>query len=250
MFTMHISYKERSFQIDWQQPIVLALPLREGTENPNCYYAEAPRFETIRMGSFVGSVAEGGACNYQQLTLTPHGNGTHTECYGHISPDPEATIAQCMQHTWGLAEVLSVKPQQRGEDQVICLEDLQALRRYPDTQALVIRTLPNSPAKVTAQYSNSNPPYFEASIGQYLAEQGVLHWLVDLPSLDREQDGGALLCHKAFWQYPAYIRKEASVSELLYIPDEVEDGLYFIDIQIININSDASPSRPILYRLL
>ena len=59
------------------------------------FLADPVIFETIRSGNFIGSVREGGSVNYQKLHITRHGNGTHTECYGHILDDETATIHSC-----------------------------------------------------------------------------------------------------------------------------------------------------------
>jgi arylformamidase len=83
-----------------------------------------------------------------------------------------------------------------------------------------------------------------------LAKNKVKHLLLDLPSVDREEDGGALAAHKAFWQYPESIRMDATITELIYVPNHVGDGLYLLNLQIASFESDASPSKPILYHLL
>lgn len=71
--------------VDLEKPISISIPINEGNENPNCYWADSVKFETIKADGFVGSVALGGPVNYQKLQLTPHGNGTHTEGYGHLT---------------------------------------------------------------------------------------------------------------------------------------------------------------------
>ncbi|MGB1217373.1 MAG: cyclase family protein, partial [Saprospiraceae bacterium] len=73
--------------------------------------------------------------------------------------------------------------------------------------------------------------------------------LIDLPSVDREEDGGALLSHKAFWNYPKKPRTDCTITELIYIPDMVEDGMYLLNIQIASFEIDVSPSKPVLYRI-
>ena len=80
-------------------------------------------------------------------------------------------------------------------------------------------------------------------------ENNVQHLLLDLPSVDREEDAGQLLAHHAFWQYPAQPRREATITELIFVPDEVADGLYLLNIQITSLELDASPSKPVLYLL-
>ena len=82
-----------------------------------------------------------------------------------------------------------------------------------------------------------------------MAENKVKHLLIDLPSVDREKDGGKLLSHHAFWQVPENPRMEATISELIYVPDEIKDGQYLLELQFAPFDNDASPSRPVLYRL-
>jgi arylformamidase len=78
---------------------------------------------------------------------------------------------------------------------------------------------------------------------------GLDHLLIDLPSVDRESDGGKLLAHKAFWQFPERIRKNCTITELVYVADTIQDGLYFLNLQITSLEMDASPSKPVLYNL-
>lgn len=242
------NYQNQGYFFNPNDPLDISLPIKEGEENPNCYYAESPHFEVIRMGSFVGSVAEGGKVNYQKITLTPHGNGTHTECYGHISADKSATIHQCLTKFWFMAELVSLHPQKFGNDLIICLSDLKS-KIKATTEALIIRTLPNEDNKKLRKYSETNPPYLEPNIGQFLAKRGVKHLLLDLPSVDKEVDGGVLATHHGFWQYPDNPRKDCTITELIYVNNQIPDGVYLLNLQIISLEADASPSKPILYKL-
>ena len=244
----------RTYTYDPTAPLDISLPLAPGENQVNCFWAEPVQFDTIRVGSFVGSVALGGSTNYQRIHVTPHGNGTHTECYGHISPDPAITLNQCLRRFLFVARVVSVAPvPQANGDLVVLLADVQAvLMAQPDRalpEALVLRTLPNEAAKRQRQYSGTNPTYIEPALAEYLAEYGIQHLLLDLPSVDREEDAGQLLAHHAFWQYPAQPRREATITELIFVPDEVADGLYLLNIQITSLELDASPSKPVLYHL-
>jgi hypothetical protein len=99
------------------------------------------------------------------------------------------------------------------------------------------------------QYSGNNPTYLESALGEFLASQNVKHLLVDLPSVDREEDGGALATHHAFWQYPQNTRLDATISELIFVNNEIADGFYLLNLQIASFESDASPSKPVLYKL-
>ena len=246
---VNVSEGDKNYQVDFQKPIDISLPLVAGDGNPNCYWAEAVAFETIRIGDFVGSVAEGGSVNYQRVTFTPHGNGTHTECYGHLSADEGATLNHCLDAFHFFALLITVEPRPIGNDRVVCFDDfIRKIKRDP-VAAMIIRTLPNDHEKKTRAYSGTNPPYLDAEITHWLAKKGVKHLLLDLPSVDKEVDQGMLRAHKSFWRYPEDIRKDCTITELIYVADQIKDGLYLLNLQVTSIALDASPSKPLLFAL-
>lgn len=248
MISLH--FNKQHWQVDLTKPLDISIPLREGTNNPNCYYAEAVKFETIEMGDFVGSVQRGGAVNYQKVSLTPHGNGTHTECYGHLSSNKEATLNTLLTTFHFIAEVVSLMPTTLPTgDLIITLETFKKKFQHTAVKAVVMRTMPNDASKKKRQYSGSNPPYLQPQLTDYLATLGVEHLLLDLPSVDKEVDGGKLLAHKAFWQFENNTRKHCTITELVFVPDSVMDGLYLLNLQIPPFEIDASPSKPVLYKL-
>ena len=71
--------------------------------------------------------------------------------------------------------------------------------------------------------------------------------MIDTPSIDREEDGGVLAAHHAFWHYPQHTRMHCTITELVYVPGHVADGLYMLNILTGAFDSDASPSRIVLY---
>jgi hypothetical protein len=87
-------------------------------------------------------------------------------------------------------------------------------------------------------------------------EDGVRHVLVDLPSLDREDDGGLLAAHRAFFDLPVGVGASdvevdmepppRTVTELIAVDDDVAAGLYALFLQVAPILADAVPSRPLL----
>jgi arylformamidase len=240
----------KTYRANLSSPIDISLPLREGNANPSCYWAEPVKFETISSGDFVGSVKAGGNVNYQKLTVTPHGNGTHTECYGHLSADPLATINQSLSAFHFVAEVISVTPEKlENGDAVINLNQLKGKIKLPATEAVVLRTLPNVDSKKTHQYSGTNPPYLDPAVTAYLEANNIAHLLIDLPSVDREVDGGKLLAHRAFWKEGKETRKHSTITELIFVDNSVADGLYLLNLQITSLEMDASPSKPVLYKL-
>ena len=122
-----------------------------------------------------------------------------------------------------------------------------ATQDWKGEKVLIVRTLPNDTTKKNRQYSDTNPPYFTAEAIDYINELGVDHLMVDLPSIDREQDKGELVGHHRFWNYPEQPQTHKTISELLFIPTEAIDDRYMVNIQIMSIESDASPSKIMVY---
>ena len=73
--------------------------------------------------------------------------------------------------------------------------------------------------------------------------------LIDLPSVDPENDEGAVAAHHTFWHTEGEVRLDCTITELVYVPDEVKDGTYFMNLQVAAFENDAAPSRPLLFDL-
>ena len=247
---VEISYKNKKYRCDLDKPLDISIPLKNGNQNPNCFWADPVKIETIKVGDFVGSVEEGGSVNYKKLTITPHGNGTHTECYGHISADKEGLITNCLTKFHVMAKLITLPVSKKSnDDQYISFKSFKEKIGDDVPKAVVIRTLPNKRGKSNRQYSGTNPPYLDAEITKFLCDLGVNHLLVDLPSVDKEEDGGALSAHKNFWDIDNHPKKSNTITELIYVEDKIQDGIYLLNLQIPSILLDAVPSKPILYKI-
>lgn len=234
---------------DLQHPIDISIPVTE-TLPVNAFSLPLAVFTPFRVGTFVGSVEEGGSLRCDVITFAPHGNGTHTECVGHIA-GKQYTLLQCLQNTLHVARLVTVDVTSAGN----CLTKRVLSDSWPEEHAeyhtaLIIRTRPNHPEKRSMKWSGSNPPFIEPDAMQLIVERGVQHLLVDLPSVDPEKDDGMLKAHHIFWQWPESPRMHSTITELIYIPDEVEDGLYLLNINASAVDADAAPSRPMLYECL
>ena len=148
-----------------------------------------------------------------------------------------------------LAELITVLPDEQAGDAVVTKQILEKFMADKKPEALIIRTLANGEAKTKKNYADTNPPYLTADAMTYLIEKGIQHLLFDTPSVDKEVDGGALLAHKAFWEYPHNTNLLRTITELIYVPNDVYDGTYLLDLQIAALENDAAPSRPVLYRI-
>ncbi|TNE56115.1 MAG: cyclase family protein [Bacteroidetes bacterium] len=234
--------------IDTEEGIDLSISLSNDEQNPRAWYVDKPRFEPVRANGFLGSVAEGGNVNFRDIFFNPHGHGTHTECLGHITEEVY-NINDSLKTFFFQAILITLRPEKRGEDLVISKKQLEDALDGRSCEALIVRTLPNEKGKLHRDYSNTNPPYFDPEGVQVLDQAGVKHLLVDLPSVDREEDGGTLIFHHTFWKVPEAPRFDRTITELIYVNDYVVDGAYILNLQISSFKNDASPSKPILYKI-
>jgi len=245
-----ITISGKQYQVNLADAIDISITMKPGSDNPNCYYTDPVQIETIKADGFTGSVAEGGACNHRRITMAPHGNGTHTECYGHVVDQEDATLDKCLRRFYFGAQLLTVQAQPQVGDLVIGPEQVMPFL-IPEVPSLVIRTMPNENIKRTHSYSGTNPAYIDPALARELNHAGIKHLLVDLPSVDREQDQGVLASHKAFWGIGSpSVRTECTITELIYVPSEVPDGVYLLSLQVMNLQNDAAPSRPMLFPLI
>lgn len=244
-----IQYKSRKLKIDLEQPLDISIPIKGGNSNVNAWYIGPPKIEPEVFENGIISVEKGASVNFNTITFNPHSHGTHTETVGHITKQ-KYSINKHLKQFFFLAEVVTVAPEKRGEDYVISAKQLQFAIGNKKREALVIRTIPNTSDKKTRQYSNANWTYFEEDAIKLLVKKGIKHLLVDLPSVDKEEDGGELKGHKAFWNIEGRVRKDATITEFIYVSNKIEDGAYFLNLQIAPFENDATPSKPVLYKIL
>lgn len=243
-----ININTRKYTVNLAQPLDISMPLRASKSNANAWYVDEPKIEPVVVNDWIASVKEGASINFNNIKFNPHAHGTHTECVGHIT-EQFYSVNKCLKQFFYLAEVITVAPELIGEDQVISKAQLQYLLKQRKPQALIIRTMPNTKEKKSRQYSNTNWPYLTEEAAIFIRKIGVKHLLIDLPSVDKEKDEGKLLAHKAFWDFNGKIRKDATITEFIYVSNKIEDGKYILNLQIAPIENDATPSKPILYKI-
>ena len=230
-----------------------SIPLEGNEQNVRAWYVSPPLIEPVRENGWVGAVAEGGSVNFRSIHFNPHGHGTHTECLGHITSEVHS-VNGIIDKLLYSALLVTVSPEIRLQadgtvDRVITAATIAPLQDDFKAEALLIRTHPNDEGKMHLNYSDSNPAYCDVDILPILDKLGVIHLLIDTPSVDREKDGGELAFHHGFWGVPKDQRFDRTITEMIYIPDEVSDGEYMLNLQTAPFVNDATPSRPVVFPL-
>lgn len=250
-----IKYKDQILAVDLSKPIDISIPLSNTVANPIAWYIEKPVIEPVVFGDWIGKVSEGkSSTNFNNIFFNPHGHGTHTECLGHITKE-FYSINQCLKQFFFLAELVTVQPVIQGDDLVITKTQIEKSLKGKNPEAIVIRTLPNESDKLSRKYSNTNWAFLSEDAALFLSRSGIQHLLIDLPSVDKEHDEGKLLAHKAFWnvknvdELNADARLNCTITEMIFVQDEIKDGSYLLNLQIASFENDASPSKPILYQI-
>jgi len=262
---------ERRFKIDLRNPHDLAIALDFDGVQPRWFGAPPAHRAPLAVGKFSGQVQSGASCNCSTMTLTPHCDGTHTECAGHLTVE-KLEVRTIVPTGFTKALLLSVVPTPAGQteettrpaphagDRLVTASALAGAwpARLPFApQALIIRTLPNAQSKRMRDYTSEPAAFLSLPAAALLVTRGIEHLVLDLPSADRADDDGQLSVHREFFGLPAggvslasARRPQCTITELAYIDDSVADGAYFLSLQIPALGGDAVPSRPLLYPVL
>lgn len=252
------------YNVNFSKGLDISIPLNFNGKQPNTYNVERAKSLPYKNGQFIGDTREGGPCNFETYTFTPHCNGTHTECIGHITKE-RVSLLSCLQEEMIPATLISVTPKNAEEnytpelkpnDMLITKEDLELQLKHIDSaflKAVIIRTLPNNEIKKSRNYMKSAPSFFSVEAMEYIVSLGVRHLLVDTPSVDRLLDEGYLSSHNIFWETKGkefnLNTKGKTITEFIFVSEKIKDGIYLLNLQVPSFVSDAAPSRPILYKI-
>ncbi len=259
-----IKIKNTEFEVDFSKGNDISVPLNFNGSQPNTYGVDRASSAPYQDGQFIGDTRKGGPCNFETYSFTPHCNGTHTECIGHIT-DERITILDSLKEEMIPSTLVSITPKTTTENYTpkLNMEDLVITKEELEIQlkgvkpeflkGLIIRTLPNSESKKSRDYMKDTPSFFSIEAMGYIVSLGVKHLLVDTPSVDRLFDDGHLSVHNIFWETKGKEfnpeTQNKTITEMIFVSDNVQDGTYLLNLQIPAFVSDAAPSRPILYKV-
>jgi|TARA_B110000467_G_scaffold62162_1_gene56742 kynurenine formamidase len=258
------------YSIDTSTAIDLSIPYNFNGKQPNFYDVEQGKLSSLKAVGGSWSVTNGASCNVPEISMNIHCSGTHTESVGHLLKNP-GDIGTMLIEPLISAVVITVDPEVysdspdnyhchvNGNERVISADMISV--KYKDfwesvPDALIIRTKPNQPNKRFMKYSQHPPPFLTNNAMSIICQTEVKHLIVDTPSVDRMSDDGILGNHHIFWgdglnpKCKVNPKSKKTITELAYIPNSIEDGFYFLNIQIPHFVCDAAPSRPLLYRVI
>ncbi|HSR60008.1 MAG TPA: cyclase family protein [Robiginitalea sp.] len=243
---LQITLADRIYLADLGKPIDCSVPVTP--KGVTAWGLGPARVNPHQEGDFTGSVAAGASVNFNDICFNPHAHGTHTECLGHITPVVHSVNEEPPPPLMP-ARLITLKPMAVEGGHAIGAGQLANALPGLQGEAVILRTHFSNAGLFTQAWSGTNPPYLRPEAAAWLAERGVRHLLLDLPSVDPEQDGGALAAHKAFWGLPGHARHGATITELIAVPASAKDGLYLLNLQMAALENDACPSRPVLFKL-
>lgn len=267
---MKLRFQQGDFEYEFDSEAgrSIAIGLDFDGPQPSHFGVGPAKREPLVVGDFVGRTELGGSCNVDCVQLIPHCNGTHTETVGHIV-SASVPVGDLVRDALLRARLVTVAPigwddtdetycpQPDRDDFVITAESLRERVSYEDgfaAEAFIIRTLPNEVSKCYRQYAEHPAPFFTIEAIEWLNQAGCRHLLVDVPSLDKMHDEGRLTCHHRFWKVPdgeheltSDTQVDKTVTEMIYVPNSLEDGNYVVNLQVAAFVADAAPSRPVVF---
>lgn len=253
-------------EFDFSHAVSLAIALDFEGPQPRHFGAAPARSQAFVAGSFNGEVARGASCNCRTVTLTPHCNGTHTETVGHLTLEamhlpsrvpfgPMPAVLLDVVTSQAASTIETADPVPHADDRLVTARAIAAgwPTRLPFApRAAILRVAPNTAEKRHRDYSGTNPPYLSLEAVDLLVERGIEHLVLDVPSLDRTDDGGRLAGHRRFFGLPMGStrmadarRPRATITEFAFVPDACPAGPCGLQIQLPDWTGDALPSRPL-----
>jgi kynurenine formamidase len=261
------------YSSDTSEGVSLGIQVDFDGPQPNHFGAPKASRSPLKLGGFVGDTTQGGSCNVDAIEMVPHCNGTHTESIGHIV-DPEVPIGLNQLNALTTATLLHVeaepfsdvreslgesyRPALQEPDWVVSAKQLEfALHSIdlPLTTSLIVTSHDNESAKSRSYNEENQPPFFTIEAMKLIVSKKFQHLLVSFPSVDRMYDDGLLTNHHLYWNVQEGTHEltedcwdEKTITEMIYVPESVESGLYLLNLQVPGFNADAAPSRPIIYK--
>ena len=129
-----IKIENKKYTVDFSRGTDISIPINFNGDQPNTYGVDRAMSRPYQDGRFIGDTRKGGPCNFETYSFTPHCNGTHTECIGHITNE-RIDVLTSLEEEMIPATLISITPKSSDEsyipnlntdDLVITKEDLES----------------------------------------------------------------------------------------------------------------------------
>jgi arylformamidase len=252
-----------SGSIDLGAAVDISIAVRFSAPTVDAFSLPQPTSAAVVAGGFVGDVRRGGSCNCEMHHFSPHAAGTHTEGPGHILADRRPITSENIAPMMLCAFLrITPVPLSSCSDEVggnhhphdAVVDELSLQTAWDALPALPYRAVAIATADGAVRrhehHSRKNPPYLTSDAMSFLRRHDIDHLLVDLPSVDREDDGGLLSAHRTFFDLPSTGPiASRTITEFIAVDATVRSGAYVVMLQVSAFDADAAPSRPLLFAL-
>lgn len=210
-----------------------------------------PNFQVapVQLDGFIGDTDRGGSCNVNQISFTPH-NLTHIETAAHIIKSGPTVKDIPIQTMHGICQVIDLSDAE-FPDNYIHPDHIKSQLLDHSIQILAIKT-PASIIPADHDFSGTDPLSLHPTTGKYLSEHhpDIKLLIVDLPSVDQEDDGGKLLAHRYFLEIEGNsTSKRKAIIELAYFSEIKSSGRYYAIITPARVDLDAMITDVVLFDL-
>ena len=228
-------------------------------------------------GVFIGDVEQGGSCNVDILHLSPH-KLTHLQTETHIISEGTNisdlgliegfALVVDLSGWMGLEKDETLDSNGRKSTNSISVAQLQyavdeaigqVLSPEQRFNLLAIKTRLSLDREDT-DYTGRDPLHLEPEVAQFIHDyheivgnpgRQIQTLILDLPSIDREDDGGLLLAHRNYFGIKdgKSQGEKRSLVEFAYLRG-LETGLYYCQIHPYPIQTNAIIVNPVFYPLI
>ena len=113
----YLEINGRNMEVDFSTGEDISIPLLFNGAQPNTYNVEKAISKPYSDSQFIGDTRMGGPCNFETYRITPHCNGTHTECVGHITKE-RVSILNSLNEEMILSTLISLMPENSKENKI------------------------------------------------------------------------------------------------------------------------------------
>ena len=234
---LFLIYNDKKYKLGEPRSISRGINIKQNLQ-PNAFDLTKFSQTAFQNQFFTGDTGKGGSCNVNILNFTPH-NLTHIETPMHLKKEGIGLDEIPRSNLMGVSYLVDLS-NISFKDNCVKKEHIEQLDLLKDIKILIVKTK-YSELDQYFDFSNTNPIHFDPKFMEWLTENfpNIKLLITDLPSIDKENDGGKLLGHKNYFNFNEHERGDKkAIVELAYCKG-VESGIYYTILTPSKIDTDA-----------